>query len=343
MIKPFLITELIPALSEFYIYVEATGASSQFYDKFNIRYNISRVFEKSYQYQQHRQTFQSLSQQESFIKFVNLLMNDTTYLLDEGFSKLLTIKECEIEIDSSDFQTKPKEYRSEKKSTLALAERHASSLISLANETTNSLSYLTKDIVDPFVTTQIVDRLAAMLNYNLELLVGPKCGGLKVKDPRKYSFEPKLLVAKLVDVIIHLMNRQEFLLAMANDYRSFRATTFQRVAGVLKKTGVRSSQVVDSLFMLVNKVEDIRRDLEADNEEEDAPDEFMDNLMFFVMKDPVILPTSKNIVDRSTIVTHLLSDAHDPFNRQPLKIEDVIPDDNLRKKIEQWRRDRKNK
>ena len=43
------------------------------------------------------------------------------------------------------------------------------------------------------------------------------------------------------------------------------------------------------------------------------------------MEDPVILPTSKQIVDRATIVTHLLSDPNDPFNRAPLKIEDVIP------------------
>lgn len=43
------------------------------------------------------------------------------------------------------------------------------------------------------------------------------------------------------------------------------------------------------------------------------------------MKDPVILPTSKTSVDRSTIRSHLLSDSTDPFNRAPLKIEEVVP------------------
>lgn len=43
------------------------------------------------------------------------------------------------------------------------------------------------------------------------------------------------------------------------------------------------------------------------------------------MEDPVLLPTSKLSVDRSTIRSHLLSDPTDPFNRSPLKIEDVIP------------------
>jgi ubiquitin conjugation factor E4 B len=47
--------------------------------------------------------------------------------------------------------------------------------------------------------------------------------------------------------------------------------------------------------------------------------------MFTVMKDPVRLPSSRTILDRATIKSHLLSDAKDPFNRVPLVIEDVIP------------------
>ena len=47
--------------------------------------------------------------------------------------------------------------------------------------------------------------------------------------------------------------------------------------------------------------------------------------MFTVMRDPVLLPTSRTIIDRSTIKSHLLSDATDPFNRAPLSIEEVVP------------------
>ena len=47
--------------------------------------------------------------------------------------------------------------------------------------------------------------------------------------------------------------------------------------------------------------------------------------MFTIMKDPVILPSSRTIIDRATIKAHLLSDTTDPFNRVPLKIGEVIP------------------
>ena len=47
--------------------------------------------------------------------------------------------------------------------------------------------------------------------------------------------------------------------------------------------------------------------------------------MCTIMRDPVILPTSRAVIDRSTIKSHLLSDSKDPFNRVPLTIEEVIP------------------
>lgn len=53
--------------------------------------------------------------------------------------------------------------------------------------------------------------------------------------------------------------------------------------------------------------------------------DYKDPLMFTVMRDPVRLPSSKTILDRATIKSHLLSDSKDPFNRAPLTIEEVIP------------------
>lgn len=52
---------------------------------------------------------------------------------------------------------------------------------------------------------------------------------------------------------------------------------------------------------------------------------FADPLMYTLMRDPVTLPSSRTVVDRSTIKSHLLSDSKDPFNRVPLTLEEVIP------------------
>jgi hypothetical protein len=48
-------------------------------------------------------------------------------------------------------------------------------------------------------------------------------------------------------------------------------------------------------------------------------------ISYSLMREPVILPSSKTTVDLSTIKSHLLSDPTDPFNRVPLKLEEVVP------------------
>ena len=70
----------------------------------------------------------------------------------------------------------------------------------------------------------------------------------------------------------------------------------------------------------------------------DAPDEFIDSISAELMTDPVLLPTSNQILDRSTIEQHLLSDPKDPFNRRPLSKNDLIPQVELKQKIEEYKK-----
>ena len=69
----------------------------------------------------------------------------------------------------------------------------------------------------------------------------------------------------------------------------------------------------------------------------DIPEEFVDPIMQTIMTDPVTLPGSGQIVDRATIRRHLLGDRTDPFSRSPLDESMLVPADELRERIEQWR------
>lgn len=73
----------------------------------------------------------------------------------------------------------------------------------------------------------------------------------------------------------------------------------------------------------------------------DAPEEFLDPIMSTLMTDPVILPSSKVTLDRTTISRHLLSDQSDPFNRSPLTMDQVIANEELKSKITEWITERK--
>ena len=65
--------------------VEQTGASSEFYDKFTIRYHISIILKSMWESNVHKIAIVNESKSgKQFVKFINMLMNDTTFLLDES-------------------------------------------------------------------------------------------------------------------------------------------------------------------------------------------------------------------------------------------------------------------
>lgn len=91
-----------------------------------------------------------------------------------------------------------------------------------------------------------------------------------------------------------------------------------------------------------DKVERLDKQQRADQEAlSDPPDEFLDPIMSTLMLDPVILPSSKVTVDRTTIARHLLSDQSDPFNRSPLTMDQVQTDAELKEKVQQWMREKR--
>jgi ubiquitin conjugation factor E4 B len=173
---------------------------------------------------------------------------------------------------------------------------------------------------------EIVQRLADMLDYNLDAMVGPKRYNLKVPDLHEYNFNPKALLREIVDVYLNLMNKENFILAVARDGRSYKPQNFVAAYKILSKHALMAPEDLAKWEILRKKFDAAKAEDEAAEADlGEIPDEFLDPLMATLMEDPVILPTSRNILDRSTIRSHLLSDPHDPFNRVALKIEDVIP------------------
>ncbi|KAK9240563.1 ubiquitin elongating factor core-domain-containing protein [Lipomyces kononenkoae] len=341
---PIATEHLFHLLMSFYIEIEQTGASSQFYDKFNIRYYISQIVKCIWENPVYRDKLEQESKVDVdfFVRFVALLLNDVTYLLDESLSKLADIHRLQSELSENSASALSQQERTEREQNLSASERQATSYMSLANETVSILKLFTKAVPAAFVTPEIVDRLAAMLDYNLDALVGPKCTGLKVKDPKKYHFNPRELLSDIADVYLNLSTESAFVLAVARDGRSYRREIFVRASSILGKYAFKSSQDIDALTKFADTVEQTKMANEQGEEElGEIPDEFLDPLMYTLMEDPVILPSSNISIDRATIKSHLLSDSTDPFNRVPLKLEDVIPNTELKKQIEEFRRSKR--
>ncbi|KIK52087.1 hypothetical protein GYMLUDRAFT_50156 [Collybiopsis luxurians FD-317 M1] len=340
---PLALKHLMPALTHFYIEVEQTGASSQFYDKFIARRNISYVLKVVWDNPTHREALnREALNVDKFVRFVNLMINDVTYLMDESLSELSQIHEIQVEMDDKDtWNTKSMEYRREREGTLRSLERHASSYTTLGRSTVELLKLFTAETKKPFMMPEIVDKLAAMLDYNLDALVGPRCQNLKVREPEKLKFDPKALLSDMLQIFLNLSDQPEFARAVAGDGRSYNKSLFEQAERIAVRRSLKTETELEKWRLLIEKVEEAKATLEAEEDLGDIPDEFLDPLMYTLMKDPVILPTSRTTMDRATIKSHLLSDTTDPFNRMPLAIEDVVPDTELKSKIDAFLTERR--
>ena len=102
--------------------METTGAATEFYDKFNIRYHISVIFKYAWKKPSFRHSFlttarwaessmidclvdrylssSTLRDEREFVRFLNMAINDVTYLLDESLQLLRKIHDIETEMDN---------------------------------------------------------------------------------------------------------------------------------------------------------------------------------------------------------------------------------------------------
>lgn len=338
---PLSVNQLVPALMKFYTDVEHTGATSEFYDKFTIRYHISTIFKSLWQNINHQGTFlEEFNSGKQFVRYINMLINDTTFLLDESLESLKRIHEIQEEMKNKEqWDLLPREQQQSRQSQLTQDERVSRSYLALATETVDMFHILTKQVQKPFLRPELGPRLAAMLNYNLQQLCGPKCRDLKVENPEKYGFEPKKLLDQLTDIYLQL-DCPRFAKAIADDQRSYSRELFEEVISKMRKAGIKSTIAIEKFKLLLEKVEEIvARNSQSEMDYSDAPDEFKDPLMDTLMTDPVQLP-SGNIMDRSIILRHLLNSPTDPFNRQPLTESMLEPVPELKERIQAWMREK---
>lgn len=326
---------LAPCLLALYGDVEHTG----FYEKLEHRYNIACLLKFLWKQPGHKRAFLRISEDRaSFVKFAHGLMNHINGLVTDALISLPEIKLLQEEMqDVARWMTLEESVREQKQSLLADKERTVTSSLQLANETIHMMSYLTSEIQEPFVKMpELEDRLVSMLNSVLVKLAGPRGLELKVNNPEQYKFRPKEMLKEIVETLLHFAHYPSFQQAVAtNGY--YDAQVFSKCASILERTKLLPPDSIALYQVFVSQVAEAAQSLSnLDETLGEIPEEFLDPLMFTLMKDPVVLPTSGYTMDRSTITQHLLNDQSDPFTRAPLTIEQLTPNVALKATIEQW-------
>ncbi|XP_044525540.1 ubiquitin conjugation factor E4 A [Gracilinanus agilis] len=343
--------QLAEALIKVFVDIEFTGDPHQFEQKFNYRRPMYPILKYMWGTDSYRESIKGLADYASenleamnpplFLRFLNLLMNDAIFLLDEAIQYLSKIKIQQIERDQGEWDSLSPEARREKEASLQMFGQLARFHNIMSNETIGTLAFLTSEIKSLFVHPFLAERIISMLNYFLQHLVGPKMGALKVKDFSEFDFKPQQLVSDICNIYLNLGDEENFCATVPKDGRSYSPILFAQTVRVLKKINKPGNMIV-AFSSLAEKIKSLA-DLQQQEEETyaDACDEFLDPIMSTLMSDPVMLPSSRVTVDRSTIARHLLSDQTDPFNRSPLTMDQIRPNTELKEKIQRWLAERK--
>lgn len=211
-----------------------------------------------------------------FVRFVALLLNDVTYVLDNSLTALAEINKIQHELEGETAAAMTSQEKADKEKALIKSERDATMFMSLGNETVTMLKLFTSAIPNAFVMPEIVNRLAGMLNYNLEALVGPKCNSLRVRNPEKYRFNPKALLSEITDVYLNLKGFTPFVEAISRDGRSYRPELFTKLRGVLEKNALKGTPDIIALAKFAVIVEETkRREDEGEEELGEIPDDYL--------------------------------------------------------------------
>jgi len=337
--------ELVQNLLKLYVDIEFTGSNTQFYDKFNIRHRIGEMLEYLWSIPSHREKWKSLAESQAsgfYLKFVNMLVNDAIYLLDEGMKKLPEVRQTLEAMDNDEmWNSQPPQEQSEREQQLRQSEDILRQDLLLANVHIGLMEYTTVEITRAFLLPEMVERIATMLNYFLRFLVGPERKQLKVRNPEKYGWDPRKMLSQIMKIYMHLARADEdegsFASSVARDGRSYSRELFLEAEAISARYGLLPVEVQEYFGSFIAKLQH-RVDADAKEEEMlgEIPDEFLDPIQYTLMSDPVRLPASNVVMDRSTIQRHLLSDQTDPFNRSKLTPDMLVPEEELKAKIQDW-------
>lgn len=235
--------EIVRNLLSVFVGIEVTGQSVQFEQKFNYRRPMYIIMEYLWSIPEQKQCFKRLAQLAElemenvdpplFLRFVNLLINDAIFLLDESLSNLQQIRTLQHAQDSGAWANISAQERQQNLANMQHLGMMAKFDNILGRDTIKILKLLTTEIDGIFCHASMVDRVAAMLNYFLLHLVGPNKGNFKVKDKKEFEFDPAHTVLEICTIYINLEDSDAFALAVSQDGRSYSAKLFSYAEEVL--------------------------------------------------------------------------------------------------------------
>ena len=136
-----------------------SGSHTGAYDKYEYRNEMALVLEYLWAQPVYKATMIGFARDTSkFVRFVNMLINDSIFAMNEALTRLKTIKDTQAEMaDEATWNAQPPRQRQERERTLRQDEGHAGYFMLFTNRVMGMMSYLSaeKEVALVFMLPQV--------------------------------------------------------------------------------------------------------------------------------------------------------------------------------------------
>ncbi|KAK8790957.1 hypothetical protein WA158_005588 [Blastocystis sp. Blastoise] len=330
--SPLLPKQIIPAVIRLYGDVGQIGDMS-----ISHRRGLAQFLREIWNMKGYHEEINNLEDnKEIIINFAFGLISTFSNLIAETFSDIPTIKSMYKDHSSPQWSQLSQEERDDQLLNLKRLENRVRSSFSLANEALKLFRDTAEEWHEIWMDDKLRDNLASSLANILKQLVGKEGAELKLQDPSQYNFDPNEFLSLLLHVILCFYKDSQFAISILNSGQQL-ANSFIKAESISRRKNLLDSVELSLLHTFINTLKKeslVVQDIYALIDE--APDEFIDIISGDIMRDPVQLPLTHQVVDRTTIEHALLTSPVNPFNKQPLTKEQLIPQPELKAKIDNW-------
>ncbi|CAE7548787.1 Ube4b [Symbiodinium natans] len=363
---PPLDKHLIPCLVNVFIAVEK--AIMSYYDlsyryKYELRVPVMDLFDLALQTEGHRQVLEQFINGEGndrFLKLLTQLINDSNSQIEEA---IRTVKEYhEKQRESAPSASAPQRHDEQvldddrtgdgdeaediyRRSRMNYKE-HAKKYFGLSARTWKQMWLLCKLCAPTIVEGKgtLEQLLHSSLDAQLHYLVGPEMKSIKA-SPQEYDelgFNPKELIKQIVEIYLFLAkaNKAEVVRVVGKDERYYSSNTFSKATNFVRKYGLLSGSDLDAFTDFCKELGEKVSQHRAAFDEAEIPDRYLCEIMADIMSDPVMFPQSRKVADRTSALRIIMSGDKDPFANTPLKVEDLIPQTELKEEIHRFAKDK---
>ncbi|KAJ6239554.1 ubiquitin conjugation factor e4 a [Anaeramoeba flamelloides] len=364
--RGFVLKYLPWCLLNLFIDVEFTGTSSQYYDKLRLRKPLLEMLLFLLRSQQFLYSFRIECQNYDLsLRVVGYLLTDLSTLINLASDAIGNISELSDMVNNQilaktlpfDEKIRINRIIIERTASIRLYGQNARKILDIM-----VLLVTTCQIESVFLSTDLRGLLIETFSNLLKSF-----GKYELREKKglsTFDLDPHDLLKQLCFLIIEFSHFDIFLESWAtrqSEQQISKKSHFTRIKHIFGEVQILTwEHIINRIFNENNNKNnnnnnnnnnninnnnnknnnEENNEIKNDSEnlyDEEFPEEFLCALLWNLMEDPVKLP-SGSTVDRQNIEKHLMFDSTDPFSRQPLTLELMVPLPDLKIKIIEWKK-----